>query len=627
MYNVGMQIKITVLAILLLILASAPSVQAVNETVGNWTFDEGSGDWANDTSGYNNNGTINNITVGNVSWTTNLVNGSVNDTALQFDGNDGIVNISTSASLNVTNTTMSVWIKPATTLTGVIGGFIVSKYSSVSGFGYYFQVNNNTLLFSPNGPNTTSTTAEANRWDHYVGTYDGLAMKMYKNGALIESSYLTGLMPLTGELFQIGCYRQNGNELCYNGTIDEVRLYNYSLNQSQITTLYQQFHPVPAYPVGGITIAGTYPPITSNVNFTWHDTVYPADELIIAEDTGFNIIVHDSFYSTDYANVMLEGGRYYWKIKQYNSTSASFGNTSATQTFTLVATPVSSDGSTGINGIIYEVTASGSKTPLSNAQVSIYNSTWSDTAITGSNGYYIFSGLANESLYSLKATKNDYIESNVELVTTINGTWVTKDIQLQKCLSGFTCFYTQEYQTIIVKRANGTELAGATVTVYKDTDVVETDSDTTDTYGYVKFLLIKDQRYRVTVTKSDEGISQTEYFYTSSSPYVITISSLSYTTPSGVPNASVTSYNVTYQTNHTWAVQNFTSAYLNSSIGLGMLGQGTLAGIVNWVIVGAGGWLTTILASAVLAYLGIMSWATILFFALTALSLHILTKV
>lgn len=587
--------------------------------VGNWTFNEGSGTWANDTSGYDNNAEIT-----GASWTTNLVGGSVNGSALNITSSDA-VNATTSASLNISEAiTISTWVIPHDTLSAATVKGLLSKCTdSVSGTCQYSLYWYSNKLYLHGAIDIIST--EAQTWSAALAyiqvTYDnssGIA-RIYKNGELIKSNTLAG---------QLGKF--NGANLNFtnstNATVDETIIYNYVRNTSERTADYQRFHPVPAYPVGGITISGTYPPLTSTINFTWHDTEYLADRLTIAEDSGFNIIAHDSYYSTDYALVELEAGTYYWKVQQYDSTNGTFGDTSAAQTFTLTSTAVSSDGTTGINGIIYEVTPSGSKIPLSGAQVFIYNSTWSSAAITGSNGYYIFSGLANESLYSLKATKNDYLDSNIELVTTVNGTWITKDIQLQKCLSGFTCFYTQEYQDIIVKWDNGTAIYGATVNIYKDNEVVTTSTTTTDSYGYTRVLLTKDQRYRITVTKAEEGVSHTEYFYPITAPYIIEIGIIAYATPTATPFSNVTSYNVTYDQNHTWAVQNFTSSYLNSSIGLGMLGQGTLAGIVNWLVVGAGGWLATIFTSAVMAYLGVMSWVTILFFALTAISLHVLTR-
>jgi len=96
---------------------------------------------------------------------------------------------------------------------------------------------------------------------------------------------------------------------------------------------------VPAYPTGGITIAATYPPQTASINFSWHDTEYNADELIVAKDSNFNLIVVDQFTAADYYVASLESGNtYYWKVKQYNTTSGTYGDTSQTETFTLSRT-------------------------------------------------------------------------------------------------------------------------------------------------------------------------------------------------------------------------------------------------------------------------------------------------
>ncbi|MDP1614490.1 MAG: hypothetical protein Q8L68_01695, partial [Methylococcales bacterium] len=109
------------------------------------------------------------------------------------------------------------------------------------------------------------------------------------------------------------------------------------------------------------------------------------------------------------------------------------------------------------------------------------------------------------------------------------------------------------------------------------------------------------------------------------SEYVITVGALTYAKVNATPDINVTTHNITY-TGKAWSVQNFTSQYLTSQIGLQSTGQGILAGLVMWVVVGAGGILTAIFASGILVYLGVMSEITLLFFALTALSIWVLTR-
>src|SRR5262245_59107499 len=71
--------------------------------VGYWTFDEGTGTVASDSSGHNNTGTLKNGPL----WTTGKLN-----TALQFDGIDDYVEVANSPSLSPTSAvSVSFWIK------------------------------------------------------------------------------------------------------------------------------------------------------------------------------------------------------------------------------------------------------------------------------------------------------------------------------------------------------------------------------------------------------------------------------------------------------------------------------------------------------------------------------------
>jgi hypothetical protein len=74
--------------------------------VGNWSFIEGNGTYANDTSGNNNNGTLMNFDLDNC-WV-----GGIYETGLRFDGADDHIVVPHSDSLNLSeNVTVEVWAK------------------------------------------------------------------------------------------------------------------------------------------------------------------------------------------------------------------------------------------------------------------------------------------------------------------------------------------------------------------------------------------------------------------------------------------------------------------------------------------------------------------------------------
>ena len=76
-----------------------------------------------------------------------------------------------------------------------------------------------------------------NTWTHLAVTYNGSTLTLYRNGVAVATSTVSGtLSPTTGTL-QIGA-SQFGEY--FKGLIDEVRIYNRALSDTEIQTIYQQ---------------------------------------------------------------------------------------------------------------------------------------------------------------------------------------------------------------------------------------------------------------------------------------------------------------------------------------------------------------------------------------------------
>ena len=71
-----------------------------------------------------------------------------------------------------------------------------------------------------------------NRWLHIACTYDQNQIKLYVNGDLVATQNSTAALPDGNEEWRIG-RRWDLND-CINGSMDEVRIYNEALTQSQI---------------------------------------------------------------------------------------------------------------------------------------------------------------------------------------------------------------------------------------------------------------------------------------------------------------------------------------------------------------------------------------------------------
>jgi len=74
-------------------------------------------------------------------------------------------------------------------------------------------------------------------WHHVVGTYDGMAKRVYVDGNKIQNFTCTGNWALRDAPVLIGKYYYDDN-WNLNGFVDEVRLYSTALNDEQVRELY-----------------------------------------------------------------------------------------------------------------------------------------------------------------------------------------------------------------------------------------------------------------------------------------------------------------------------------------------------------------------------------------------------
>ncbi len=199
--------------------------------VGYWTFNEGTSTRAIDQSGNGNHGDI----TGSV-WTTGKFS-----KALSFDGTGNqLVTIPHSTTMSPTDAvTVSAWVY----ITESTNRGILEK--TISG-----AVNRQFLLFTEGGRfqfrvvKTTYYTVASdenvplNTWVHVVGTYDGATVRIYINGVLQAATQsIAGPLDGGSGVTVIGSLGSSAYRM--NGKIDEVRLYNRALSQSDVSALYR----------------------------------------------------------------------------------------------------------------------------------------------------------------------------------------------------------------------------------------------------------------------------------------------------------------------------------------------------------------------------------------------------
>ncbi|TAL47552.1 LamG domain-containing protein, partial [archaeon] len=210
-----------------------------NNLVGHWKFDEGQTSNTADSSEQGNAGTLGNSTTGTApTWITNSscrFGSCLNFNSSQF------VNVSSSSSLNIANAiTIDAWIKGSVDSTEHP---IVSKTDEDTSTGYRLILNSgNGIGFYTLGVSdvytSTSTTLASNQWYHVVATYDGSNKKIYINGQLDVSEAGTGSISTNSNSLYIG-QRHNPPILYFNGSIDDVKIWNRSLSATEVQAEYQ----------------------------------------------------------------------------------------------------------------------------------------------------------------------------------------------------------------------------------------------------------------------------------------------------------------------------------------------------------------------------------------------------
>ena len=87
---------------------------------------------------------------------------------------------------------------------------------------------------------TSSISLETSRWYHIAASYDGSRVKFYLNGKLINQQAATGLIGQTiNSSFTIGKNPINNSHF-FQGKMDEIRIFNENLSDSQIQQMVYQ---------------------------------------------------------------------------------------------------------------------------------------------------------------------------------------------------------------------------------------------------------------------------------------------------------------------------------------------------------------------------------------------------
>jgi prepilin-type N-terminal cleavage/methylation domain-containing protein len=212
---------------------------ATDQPTAWYKLDDGSGSTAIDSSVFANTATL---AGSGPTWVT----GQVGTGAMYFNKTFGLTAPANVGNQLTNRWTMSLWIKQNnTTATGCV---LAKHHASTNHTNYNICMDtttNSIRLTNSEGAAGAATMTpvlipvDGLDWQHIVFTYDGTSVKGYRNGAqtITPSIQSISFTSSANPLF-IGSFPANALANRFQGTIDDVRLYNRALTDSEIATLY-----------------------------------------------------------------------------------------------------------------------------------------------------------------------------------------------------------------------------------------------------------------------------------------------------------------------------------------------------------------------------------------------------
>ena len=191
-----------------------------------------------------NDGTLSLTPAGNTDPATARAEGKYG-CAIDFDGTDDVVSVADSATLSSTSSmSMSAWVK---TSTGQSTKGVVTRGASGVQYDAMLYLSGGASPFVDfyikNSAGTADNIASYSfnyadsAWHHYVGIFNGDYLYLYIDGILRESknTALTNIRDSVNPL-TIG----SGFNTYFDGSVDDVRIYNYAVTTAQVKTLYNE---------------------------------------------------------------------------------------------------------------------------------------------------------------------------------------------------------------------------------------------------------------------------------------------------------------------------------------------------------------------------------------------------
>jgi hypothetical protein len=318
--------RIFTFLILLLLILKPSQILPQTELVGHWAMEESSGATVLiDSSSYGNDA--------NVSGSLVKVTGQRGH-AQEFDGLVDYALVPDDVSLDITSAiTLAAWIKPSKLGTQ----YIIKKATQGGIDGYELSLSLGGIVFVRFNQATSGNTyrinstvtypTDGNTWMHIAATYDGTEIKIYINGTLDNSVTITTSIATNDLSLSIGA--QSDGVYPLQGAIDDARVYNYALSQTEIQALTTSWVPLPI-PVLDSPADGSSN-ITTSPTLIWNGPSSATSYRVqISTFPDFSNILFDQSIITDtfvQASGLQENSVNYWRVNATSVTGTSAWST------------------------------------------------------------------------------------------------------------------------------------------------------------------------------------------------------------------------------------------------------------------------------------------------------------
>ncbi len=329
--------KLIYFAAIIVVLGLAGSAPA--ELVAHWTFDEGQGTTAFDSSGNNYHATL----INNPVWVAGYEGGGLNT----LDGGYGAIqglHYDTNRLPDTTGLTVCAWIRTESAGGQYIVSFDRNEY-------YRFAIN--TTDAADNGQvdwdvwddsgqidYASETRVDDGQWHHVAGVYDNGTMTIYIDGNAEPSttggstwgrwrSVRYGFIGKNSEATEFNLPEPTGNPL--DGDLDDLRIYHNALSQVEIRALAGHPESYNPYPENGAKFAETW------VNLSWtpgphavsHDVYFydTFDDVNEGTANAFAGNTTGTFFTVGFPGMpfpdgLVPGTTYYWRIDDVDAAGA-----------------------------------------------------------------------------------------------------------------------------------------------------------------------------------------------------------------------------------------------------------------------------------------------------------------